>query len=268
MEAVLQQLDALPENEAIDAIISALRNRPELAPAVVVAACPDLTYAPAKAATERREVGFIKSFNQKNGYGFIESPEVREIFNQDAFLHKRQMGMFMVGQQVSFAVMLNEDNKPQAFDLQPVGSPPMAAMPMPMPGHMPGMGMPHPGPFPGHGHPALPMGPPGPWPHEAAGRRFRGVLKSFKASSGFGFIDCRETRDIYGRDVFVHKDEVRDTEVGSRVSFALSLNNKGQPQAKGMKVLVPSEANNSSAPQSGKRPPPVPSSRPVKRPRL
>jgi len=190
MESVLEELNALPADQATEAIIEALRNRPELAPAVVVAACPDLTYAPAKAATERREVGFIKSFNVKNGYGFIESPEVRDIFNQDAFLHKRQMGIFMVGQQVSFAVMLNDENKPQAFDLQPVGAP-LPGMPAPgmlMPGMPPGMPMA--GPFASPG-PPLPMRSRGLMP-DPSGRRFRGVLR-------------RATREPLGRDFFAHK---------------------------------------------------------------
>mmetsp|Transcript_86336 Transcript_86336/g.244902 ORF Transcript_86336/g.244902 Transcript_86336/m.244902 type:complete len:275 (-) Transcript_86336:37-861(-) len=230
MSSVLEELNSLPEDQATEAIIEALRHRPELAPAVVAACCPDLTYAPAKSATDRRENGYIKSFNQKNGYGFVESPGLFEIFGQDVFLHRRQMGAFMVGQQVSFAVMLNDDNKPQAFDLQPLGG-----HHLPPPGYHPAdMGY-HPADMAGHWGPPPP--PPRSDPADPRGRRFRGTLKSFNPSSGFGFVECRETRDLFGRDVFVHRDEVRDTPAGARVSFSVVLNGKGQPQAKAMRVI-------------------------------
>lgn len=252
MEAVLQELHVLPEDQAIEVIVQALQKRPELAPAVVVASCPDLTYAPAKACTERREVGFIKSFNNQNGYGFISSSEVQDIFGCDAFLHRRQMGSCQVGQQVSFAIMLNEVSKPQAFDLQPVsgsapGMPPPAPMPgrAPMPaapsyGHGHGQGYGH-----GHGYgPGYGHGPPpdrSGFGAEFAGRRFRGVIQSYSPASGFGFIECRETEEIFRKDIYVSREEVRDAQPGSHVTFGLGFNARGLPQAKNLKVLFPPE---------------------------
>lgn len=117
-DAVLQLLSSLSVDEAADVISSALTDRPELARRVVHGACPELTYAPAKALTNRRAVGRIKSFSFENGYGFIECSELRQVFGSDVFLRRAQIGDFSVDQDVSFAVLLNREHKPQAFDLQ------------------------------------------------------------------------------------------------------------------------------------------------------
>mmetsp|Transcript_158929 Transcript_158929/g.289776 ORF Transcript_158929/g.289776 Transcript_158929/m.289776 type:complete len:586 (-) Transcript_158929:103-1860(-) len=121
-EAVLKGLNSLTVEEAANVISNALVARPELAVTVVDRACPELTYAPAKALTARRGVGRIKSFNSENGYGFIACSELRETFGSDVFLHRAQIGSFSVDQDVSFAVLLNREHKPQAYDLQAVAS--------------------------------------------------------------------------------------------------------------------------------------------------
>jgi len=262
MDAVSQELQALPEDQAIEVIVQALQKRPELAPAVVVASCPDLTYAPAKACTERREVGFIKSFNNQNGYGFIESVEVQDIFGCDAFLHRRQMGMCQVGQQVSFAIMLNEVSKPQAFDVQPLqggggggGQLPPQPPPMPDPRRMPppqyerGHGGYGHGGY-GHGGGGYGHGGGGGYDRsqDFAGRRFRGMIQSYNPQSGFGFIECRETEEIFRKDIYVAREEVRDAQIGSHVTFSLGFNARGLPQAKNMKVLFPPEGAGGGVP--------------------
>merc|ERR1719171_1606123 len=62
-------------------------------------------------------VGVLKSFNQKNGYGFIDCPEMKELGYQDVFLHQAQVGNFNVGDQVMFTCFLNSKGKAQAKDL-------------------------------------------------------------------------------------------------------------------------------------------------------
>jgi len=119
-QAAAEVLGNLDEESAIAAITSALQSRPELAPSIVNFAVPELTYPPAKALVDRRAQGVIKSFNPEKGFGFIECPELTEVFGNDVFLHNRQVGNFSQGSHVSFAVVLNKDNKPQAYDLCPV----------------------------------------------------------------------------------------------------------------------------------------------------
>jgi len=78
---------------------------------------PERAYVSARLLAECRGIGRIKSFNENHGYGFIECPDVAEAFDCDVFLHHCQVGPFQVGDEVSFALLLNKDRKPQAFDL-------------------------------------------------------------------------------------------------------------------------------------------------------
>jgi len=65
---------------------------------------------------------------------------------------------------------------------------------------------------------------------------FVGVVKQAKPEHGYGFIDCKETHALYGRDIFVHKDIVghdvfRALRKGEVVQFRMQLDEKDQPQA-------------------------------------
>jgi len=66
---------------------------------------------------------------------------------------------------------------------------------------------------------------------------FEGIVKCIaaKGSAGgdhtYGFVECEETRKIYGRDVFLHSNQATELEVGARVNFDVSLNQRGMPQA-------------------------------------
>jgi len=121
-KSLVNKLSALDHDEAVTVMTSVLQARPELAHAVVNFAVPDLTYPPSKALIERRSVGVIKSFNQERGFGFIQCPELFSTFGNDVFLHRSQLGPHGVGTNVSFAVMLNKDSKPQGYDLMAVSA--------------------------------------------------------------------------------------------------------------------------------------------------
>merc|ERR1719498_1724825 len=64
-----------------------------------------------------------------------------------------------------------------------------------------------------------------------------GTVKSFNAAQGYGFISCAETFAKYGRDVFIHKDQLADAVVGDEVSFFVELNSAGHPKAHGLTKL-------------------------------
>merc|ERR1712008_274852 len=55
---------------------------------------------------------------------------------------------------------------------------------------------------------------------------------------GFGFIECPSTKQQYGCDVFVHRSEGQRMDIGSRVTFQVHLNKKGQPQANHVEVVA------------------------------
>lgn len=64
--------------------------------------------------------------------------------------------------------------------------------------------------------------------------RYRGFIKTFHASNGYGFISCTETFARFKRDVFVHRghSQIVDLQIGQEVTFAVHTNARGQPQAK------------------------------------
>jgi len=62
----------------------------------------------------------------------------------------------------------------------------------------------------------------------AAGQRFLGNIKSYVKNKGYGFIACPETMDEFGQDVFLHRAEVGNFDVGSEVSFVVKMNDKTQ----------------------------------------
>eukprot|EP01060_Flectonema_neradi_P031241 TRINITY_DN4690_c0_g1_i4.p1 TRINITY_DN4690_c0_g1~~TRINITY_DN4690_c0_g1_i4.p1 ORF type:complete len:205 (+),score=46.21 TRINITY_DN4690_c0_g1_i4:55-669(+) len=66
-------------------------------------------------------------------------------------------------------------------------------------------------------------------------QRHVGVVKSFNSNSGFGFIECKLSNDKYSRDVFLHKAQAGEIEVGTVVEFAIDINERGMPQARDVK---------------------------------
>lgn len=120
LAAALVQLD---DQSLAAVLVSVLRDHPQTAVPIVNFAVPDLTYLPSKAVSQRRAVGFIRTYSQEAGFGLISCPELFTVFGADVYLHRNQAGSMPLppGTQVSFAVFLNKDNQPQAFDLSPAG---------------------------------------------------------------------------------------------------------------------------------------------------
>lgn len=116
-QTIVDTVASADEATALSIIQAILSNRPELAPLLVNFAVPELTYPPSKAMTSGREKGVIKSLSREKGFGFIDCAELKEVFQGDVFLHIKQAQEYAVGQPVTFAVMLNKDNRPQAYDL-------------------------------------------------------------------------------------------------------------------------------------------------------
>jgi len=83
---------------------------------------------------------------------------------------------------------------------------------------------------------ALVPGPTGLPDHVQRSGPFEGLVKSVAPKSAtcphaYGFVTCQETQEIYGRDVFLHSNQVAELEQGARVRFEVALNQRGMPQA-------------------------------------
>lgn len=116
LQAMLQRLLQLDDSSLVQLIGNVLRNKVHLSPGIVKLACPDLTYAPAAALTERRSTGIMQQVSAQGA--LIACPEMHSIFGCDVRVARSQLGGFAEGQLVNFAVLLTEDTLPQAFDLQ------------------------------------------------------------------------------------------------------------------------------------------------------
>eukprot|EP00933_Yihiella_yeosuensis_P013637 TRINITY_DN12536_c0_g1_i3.p1 TRINITY_DN12536_c0_g1~~TRINITY_DN12536_c0_g1_i3.p1 ORF type:complete len:616 (-),score=164.19 TRINITY_DN12536_c0_g1_i3:127-1974(-) len=69
-----------------------------------------------------------------------------------------------------------------------------------------------------------------------------GILARFDEKGGYGFIKCKEIQKRFGRDAFVHKIHFQGVDVGDLVSFYVSVNDRGMPQARRVKKLEGEEA--------------------------
>merc|ERR1719265_175301 len=67
-------------------------------------------------------------------------------------------------------------------------------------------------------------------PPPSTGEAYVGIVKSFNAQKNYGFIECEDTKEMYGCDVFCHGSQIADKEIGSMVHFEVGLNKEGKPQ--------------------------------------
>jgi len=258
-QAMLEALVAMDLEACAGVMVTLLQHRPELAPVIVNVCLPNLTYAPSTILTSKRHKGIIKSFNDTTQYGFIECKETFELFGRDVFIGSKQSRGLPVGSRIDFAVVLNKENHPQAFDLidpsdnswakgggskgvewwgkgggkgqgkateeQQWAASYLAEM---FGGMDSGKGW---GKDKGKGKskdvaPADVM--------EELGEGF-GTIKSFSMNNGYGFIDCPEMKEMGFQDVFVHHAQMGDFKVGDGVIFTCFLNSKAKAQAKDLR---------------------------------
>jgi len=264
----VQALAPYEDTMLLTALKQVLEQRPSVVQELADWALPDRAYASARIMMENRLTGVIKSFNPANGYGFIESAEVQGAFGSDVFLHASQLNGYNRGDQVSFALLVNTQRKPQAYDLGSTGGswgkgkgakgagkvaaqaaawgadqsggtdfngwPESCFNPAVDAGKGKGEGK-------GKGKVYTPME----TAMEMEGvtdRRFDGLIKSFNEVKGFGFIACDEITHQFGCDVFLHHFQYTGFEVGQAVSFNVILNKQGKPQAQELAPLIPSIA--------------------------
>jgi len=221
LQAMVDTMVQWSEESVVTVITSVLQARPELAQPVMTFAVPDLTYPPQKAIAERRQAGVIKSFYEDKGYGFVACDETAKAYGTDVFLHHSQLKDFSIGDQVSFAIAVSTDNKPQAFDLQDLSSRPKGGMMCKGAGKDIGKGWVKGG-VPPRQDSAQVIG------------VFSGTIKTFNKLSGYGFIDCPELKGQFAQDVFVHHSQLGGFNQGDFVKFTVCVNQHGKPQAQNL----------------------------------
>jgi cold shock CspA family protein len=262
---IVKAICELDDDAAVKVITDSLTLRPEVAPVVVQNACPDLAFAPASSMTGRRSAGIVGEAASHGGLGRIDNPELKLIFGSEVTATRDQLGDIEVGTAVNFAVLLSDDFKPQAFDIQrghdgaskpaSVNASHLAAAQLLQGGgqkrkveagangwidhsvndawkinsgwqdYSDGKGT--------QGNPDV---------QQVLGQ-FPGVIKSFSMRDGFGFIECGSLAEKgIQNDVYLHQTQLGACVVGDKVLFTAYLNRKGQPQA--MNVSKADAGNN------------------------
>mmetsp|Transcript_58721 Transcript_58721/g.108332 ORF Transcript_58721/g.108332 Transcript_58721/m.108332 type:complete len:336 (-) Transcript_58721:125-1132(-) len=165
-------------------------------------------------------IGTVKSFNPEKGWGFIDCAATHEMYGRDVFLMKTaiQGGWVEKDCRVSFSVVDGQKG-PEAQNVKVLGDhnfPSMSGFAMWAPMVAPWTG--------GKGAGK------GMWDGcmPSDGKVYGGVLKSFNADRGFGFITCEALKMMYGQDVFVMKSAMVGTiNLGTSVLFTICMGMKG-----------------------------------------
>jgi len=270
-KAALDALAQIQDDQTLSqVIVEMLKLKPQVCPAVVAATCPDLTYAPSKAITERRARGTIKTIHPGGGYGFISCPDIQVVFGCDVFAHAKQLLGHSPGTEVSFAILLNKDSKPQAFDIEDLGSAGKGGGMDMMKGGggmdmmkggggmdmmkggggmdmmkggggmdpmgMKGMGWKGAMEMMGKGvapQGSLKGGLKGKVSQTGELGEFMGTVKAFNPEKGFGFIHSEGMIGLIEGDVFLHESNLNGFVPGQQVKFTAYLHN-GRAQAKNL----------------------------------
>lgn len=117
-------------------------------------------------------------------------------------------------------------------------APPLGVAPVPSLASTPGI-LPPPPPPSGGGLGVLPCSATVPTQEEW----FHGRIKRYSdlpGGGGYGFVDCEETKIRFARDVYIHKNQMNGLTIGAEVTFTITRNSRGEPQARN--VMRPEEA--------------------------
>lgn len=59
-----------------------------------------------------------------------------------------------------------------------------------------------------------------------------GTIKQFNEEKGWGFIACDDTRTLYAKDIFIHRNELNGyvPSVGEAVQFSVQMSDQGRPE--------------------------------------
>eukprot|EP00930_Biecheleria_cincta_P038863 TRINITY_DN26728_c0_g1_i1.p1 TRINITY_DN26728_c0_g1~~TRINITY_DN26728_c0_g1_i1.p1 ORF type:complete len:272 (+),score=35.89 TRINITY_DN26728_c0_g1_i1:106-921(+) len=175
-------------------------------------------------------MGEIKSFNPQKGWGIITCEATEKAYGKDVFLLKSSCSngyTAAAGDLIIFSVE-ETSRGPQAKDVKPAK------------------------PSNGQKTPAIVRGCATVPPSQdvpGLGQVFQGTVKSYNAQKGWGMIDCPQTRELYGKDMFVLRTSLMFDSVnaGESVQFTVALGQKG-PEAFNVKPVNGGSANSAPKP--------------------
>jgi len=126
MAASVQALVEILVGSDVDGFLgimkSVLSQRGDFVQPLTTLLVPNIIYPPSAILEERRCVGIVSKIFPEKKYGFISCPTIFEEFHKDCIVLGRQLRDFPIGSKVNFAVCLEKDGRPQAYDLHEVRS--------------------------------------------------------------------------------------------------------------------------------------------------
>jgi len=178
-------------------------------------------------------VGVVARYSSASGIGFIECEETAQQYGGDVQIRKDLFNGLEVGDTVVFQAAVDDNRAatPQVAFVRRLGELSCQRQRI--------LAVEAPSPAPGAVESA---------------QEYIGFVTSFQPDRGFGFVSCAQTRQLYGNDVYIHRDQYVDTNIGDAVHFRVALNPKGVPVARGVrKALTGIDAisNGASMPAAG-----------------
>lgn len=169
--------------------------------------------------SEVRYLGVISAFYPEKKCGFIKSEEVFRQYGVDTFVSQMEIGSFTVDSVVSFRIAENAKGKPQARDLADGAHQQQAEQWSEPQQYVEQWAEPQ-------------------QQEDPLSVRYIGQIHHFVAERKFGFIGNDELKAAFGVETFLSNKEVLDFKNGDVVSFNISMNAKGQPQAHGLEAAI------------------------------
>jgi CspA family cold shock protein len=167
--------------------------------------------------------GSVKSYEAEKGWGHISCDQTREWYGKDMFFLKSSlMGQLVeAGDKVRFHLGMGSKGV-EAQNIAVVGKPESKGYG--------GYFMPD---------PTQPMKKPKlAAPAQAtSAQRFSGTVKNWNIEKGWGFILCMETMTVYGKDIFLHRNELNGQapSTGAPLEFSVDLGQDGRLVATNVK---------------------------------
>jgi len=170
------------------------------------------------AAAPGTYVGTVKSWNPVKGWGHITCQQTQDVYGKDMFFMKSQVtGDVAKGLTVTFSVGQGTKG-PEAAGVRVLQAAPM-----------------------NHAHAPMMFGAADMRvaAKQGGGKTYYGTVKVFMEDKGWGFIDCKATSVLLGKDMFFMRSSLGGTpvQVGDTVQFQVASGAKG-PEANSIRVLT------------------------------
>eukprot|EP01062_Namystynia_karyoxenos_P039844 TRINITY_DN28973_c0_g1_i1.p1 TRINITY_DN28973_c0_g1~~TRINITY_DN28973_c0_g1_i1.p1 ORF type:complete len:386 (+),score=77.31 TRINITY_DN28973_c0_g1_i1:103-1260(+) len=166
-----------------------------------------------------RYTGTVKPHTKECKFAFIACEYASAQWGKDVFVNKEQTVGLMTGDIVSFEITEPVPGKPVANNIKVDHRPPASAMAAAAAG-LAHVTPPMPGSF---YSPRPPRASSDAAVYDADDPIFSGSMKAFTPACKFAFIECADTHQVYGKDVYVPKELTHPFRPGQAVRFSVRM---------------------------------------------